>query len=84
MCRAIRDFYDMTGIKIGLKPAGGIRTSTDAINWLILVKEYLGDEWLNPHLFRIGASGLLSDIERELYFYCFGRYPGPEDPLPLA
>ena len=84
MCRAIRDFYDLTGIKVGLKPAGGIRTSADAISWLILVKEYLGNEWLNPQLFRIGASGLLSDIERELYSFVFGKYPSLEYPLPLA
>jgi len=63
MCRAIAAFQQQTGKKIGLKPAGGIRTSQDAINWLILVKTQLGDEWLTPELFRIGASGLLGDIE---------------------
>ncbi|XP_077285349.1 deoxyribose-phosphate aldolase isoform X2 [Arctopsyche grandis] len=63
MCRAIRQFHDETGTKIGLKPAGGIRTSQDAVNWLILIKEELGDDWLNSKLFRIGASGLLGDIE---------------------
>lgn len=83
MCRAIRDFYERTGYKIGLKPAGGIRTSADAINWLVLVKEELGHDWLNSTLFRIGASGLLSDIERELYAYAFGRYPLPNT-LPVA
>jgi len=77
MCRAIRDYYALTGCKVGLKPAGGIRVSKDALNWLVLVKEDLGNDWLNSDLFRIGASGLLSDIERELYAYAFGRYPQP-------
>ena len=83
MYRAIRDYQRLTGLKVGLKPAGGLRTSPDAINWLILIKEELGDEWLNPGLFRIGASGLLSDIERELYAFAFGHYPPPNS-LPLA
>nr|CAD7448574.1 unnamed protein product [Timema bartmani]CAD7453576.1 unnamed protein product [Timema tahoe] len=74
MCRAIRDFHERVGYKVGLKPAGGIRTSKDAIAWLILIKEELGTEWFDSHLFRIGASGLLTDIERQLYHYVTGRY----------
>jgi len=83
MCRAIRDYYAKTSYKVGLKPAGGIRVAKDALNWLVLVKEDLGLDWLNSELFRIGASGLLSDIERELYAYAFGRYPLPNS-LPVA
>lgn len=60
---------------MGLKPAGGIRISKDALSWLILVKELLGDEWLTPDLFRFGASGLLLDIEQELYRFATGLYP---------
>ena len=74
MVRAIRDYYQQTGFKIGYKPAGGIRTAKQAIEWLILMKEELGDEWLNPHLFRFGASGLLTDIERQLEHHVTGRY----------
>ncbi|CAK1553585.1 unnamed protein product [Leptosia nina] len=66
MCRAIRRFYQMYGIKVGLKPAGGIKTARDAVNWLILVQTELGPEWLSPELFRIGASSLLGVIEKEL------------------
>merc|ERR1711971_397363 len=64
MVRAIREFYEVTGKKIGFKPAGGIRTAKDCLVWLFLMKEELGDEWTTPELFRIGASGLLTDIER--------------------
>jgi len=77
MCRAIRHYFAKTGFRIGLKPAGGIRVAQDAINWLILIKEELGADWLQSHLFRIGASGLLADIERELYAHAFGRFPPP-------
>ncbi|XP_074259343.1 deoxyribose-phosphate aldolase isoform X1 [Saimiri boliviensis] len=66
MLRAIRDFFWKTGNKIGFKPAGGIRSAKDSLAWLSLVKEELGDEWLKPELFRIGASTLLSDIERQV------------------
>ncbi|VVC92837.1 unnamed protein product [Leptidea sinapis] len=66
MCRAIQDYYQMKGRKVGLKPAGGIKTARDAVNWLVLVKSQLGDEWLTPKLFRIGASSLLGVIEKEL------------------
>lgn len=62
MCRAIRKHYQNTGIKVGFKPAGGIKTAQDAINWLVLVYTELGPEWLTPKLFRLGASSLLDSI----------------------
>ena len=74
MVRAIRDYRERTGHHIGFKPAGGIRTAKDAIAWLILMKEELGREWLEPELFRFGASGLLTDIERQLEHHVTGRY----------
>jgi deoxyribose-phosphate aldolase len=74
MVRAIRDYYERTGYKVGFKPAGGIRTAKQALDWLILMKEELGNEWLNNTLFRLGASGLLSDIERQLSYFATGRY----------
>ena len=74
MVRQIRDFYDRTGVKIGFKPAGGIKKAKDALNWLILIKEELGEDWLNPKLFRFGASSLLSDIERQIEHNLTGRY----------
>lgn len=64
MIRAIQEFHRLTGKTIGLKPAGGVRTVDDAIKWLTLIKETLGDDYLNPELFRFGASGLLDDIEK--------------------
>lgn len=64
MVRAIEDFYKLTQRKIGFKPAGGVRTVQDAIAWISLIKLTLGDEWLQPHLFRFGASSLLDDIEK--------------------
>jgi deoxyribose-phosphate aldolase len=74
MCRAIRDYQTLAGFKIGFKPAGGVRTAKDALNWLILMKEELGREWLEPDLFRIGASSLLGDIERQIEHFVTGRY----------
>jgi len=74
MCRAIREYNEKTGFRVGFKPAGGIRTAKDAMNWLILIKEELGDDWLNNRMFRIGASGLLLDIERQLFHWVTGRY----------
>ncbi len=74
MVRAIRDYYERTGFKVGFKPAGGISKAKDAITWLILIKEELGDEWLNNQLFRFGASSLLGDIERQLEHFTTGRY----------
>uniref|UniRef100_A0A8C9FYK8 deoxyribose-phosphate aldolase n=1 Tax=Pavo cristatus TaxID=9049 RepID=A0A8C9FYK8_PAVCR len=66
MMRAIKEFYRQTGFKVGFKPAGGIRTAKEAITWLMLVKEELGVEWLKPELFRLGASSLLEDIEKQV------------------
>ena len=60
--------------KVGFKPAGGIRSAKDSLTWLSMMKEELGDEWTKPDLFRIGASGLLADIERQLYHYVTGQY----------
>ena len=74
MLRMIREFYEKTGKKIGFKPAGGISTSKDVINYIILMYEELGNKWIDPNFFRIGASSLLIDIERQLYHYALGRY----------
>jgi len=74
MLRALRDYRDATGFEIGFKPAGGLRTAKDALNWLILMKEELGLPWMRSDLFRIGASSLLTDIERQLSHYATGRY----------
>jgi deoxyribose-phosphate aldolase len=74
MIRAIRAYYELTGDKVGFKPAGGISKAKDALNWLILIKEELGNDWLNPELFRFGASSLLGDIERQLEHFVTGRY----------
>ncbi len=74
MIRCIREYEALTGFKVGFKPAGGIRKAKQALEWLILIKEELGDEWLNPQLFRFGASSLLGDIERQLEHYVTGRY----------
>jgi len=74
MVRAIREYLKRTGIKVGFKPAGGIRTAKDSLAWLSLMKEELGTEFTKNDLFRIGASSLLTDVERQLYHYCYGRY----------
>ena len=74
MMRAIRDYYERTGVRIGYKPAGGISKAKDALTYLALVKEELGDAWLDPHLFRFGASSLLLDIERQLEHQVTGHY----------
>ena len=74
MLRMIRDYYNKTGHKVGFKPAGGIRTAKQALEWQILMNEELGREWLEPELFRFGASGLLTDIERQLEHFVTGRY----------
>ncbi len=74
MARMIRAYEEETGHAVGLKPAGGIRSAKSALEWLILMKEELGDRWLSPSLFRFGASGLLTDIERQLEHYVTGRY----------
>ena len=74
MLRMIRYYYQKTGQKDVFKPAGGIRTAKQALEWQILMKEELGREWLEPELFRFGASGLLTDIERQLEHFVTGRY----------
>ena len=74
MLRMIRDYHQKTGYRVGFKPAGGIRTAKQALEWQILMKEELGREWLEPELFRFGASGLLTDIERQLEHFVTGRY----------
>jgi deoxyribose-phosphate aldolase len=74
MARALRDYGAKTGHKIGFKPAGGLKTAKDAIAWQILMKEELGHDWLQPDLFRLGASSMLGDIERQLEHHLTGRY----------
>jgi len=74
MARMIREYEMRTGAAIGFKPAGGIRAAKQALDWLILMKEELGDRWLKPALFRLGASSLLTDIERQLEHFVTGRY----------
>lgn len=74
MCRMIREYEMRTGIKVGFKPAGGVRTAKQVMNYQILMKEELGDPWLFPDLFRVGASALLTDIERQLSHHVTGRY----------
>jgi deoxyribose-phosphate aldolase len=74
MARMIRQWHEMTGRRVGFKPAGGISTAKDAMNYEFVMKEELGNEWLQPHLFRIGASSLLTDIERQLDHFVTGRY----------
>ncbi|XP_059472739.1 deoxyribose-phosphate aldolase [Neocloeon triangulifer] len=82
MCRAIRDYYALTGRKVGLKPAGGLRTAQDAVVWMNMIKEELGLDWLNPSLFRIGASGLLGNIERTLLELATGQKEPSFIPIP--
>lgn len=74
MVRALRDYDEQTEFKIGFKPAGGLKSAKDAMNWQILMKEELGRPWLEPNLFRFGASSMLADIERQLEHYVTGRY----------
>lgn len=74
MARSIRAYLERTGHAVGFKPAGGIRTAKQALEWLFLMKEELGDAWLRPDFFRFGASSLLADIERQLEHYATGRY----------
>jgi len=74
MLRQIRDFHERTGYHVGYKPAGGISKAKDALTYLSLIKDELGDKWLNPDLFRFGASSLLGDIERQLDHFNTGQY----------
>jgi deoxyribose-phosphate aldolase len=74
MARALRDYGELSGYTVGFKPAGGMKTAKDAMSWLFLMKEELGLPWLQPDLFRLGASSMLADIERQLEHYVTGRY----------
>jgi deoxyribose-phosphate aldolase len=74
MTRCIREFHERTGYQVGFKPAGGIRTAKQSLEWLMLIKEELGNPWLRPEWFRFGASSLLTDIERQLEHHVTGRY----------
>ena len=74
MIRQIRDYYERTGYHVGYKPAGGISKAKDSLTYLSLIKEELGDRWLQPDLFRFGASSLLGDIERQLEHFVTGHY----------
>ncbi len=74
MIRAIRDFHERTGHRVGYKPAGGISKAKDALVYLAMMKDELGDRWLQPDLFRFGASSLLGDIERQLEHHLTGAY----------
>ena len=74
MIRMIREYQERTGFKVGYKPAGGISAAKDVLNYQFLMKEELGRDWLEPTLFRIGASSLLADIERQLEHHVTGRY----------
>lgn len=74
MIRAIRDYHQRTGVRVGYKPAGGISKAKDALTYLALMKDELGDRWLQPDMFRFGASSLLGDIERQLEHHVTGRY----------
>jgi len=74
MTRAIREYAQETGMAVGFKPAGGIRTAQQSTQWLALMKDELGTPWMKAELFRFGASGLLNDIERQLDHYATGRY----------
>jgi len=74
MTRAIREFFNRTGHQVGFKPAGGVSKAKQALVWLSLMREELGTDWMMPNLFRIGASGLLADLERQLYHHITGHY----------
>jgi deoxyribose-phosphate aldolase len=74
MTRAIREYAQQTGMAVGFKPAGGIRTAKQSIDWLAMIKEELGPSWMRSEMFRFGASGLLGDIERQLEHQATGRY----------
>jgi deoxyribose-phosphate aldolase len=78
MLEAVRDFRDATGRQVGVKPAGGIRTTKDALRHLVLVKETVGGDWLTPEWFRIGASSLLNDLLMQRAKMTTGRYSGPD------
>ena len=78
MLEAVRDYHETTGLHIGVKPAGGIRTAKDAIKYLVTVNETAGPDWLDPELFRFGASSLLNDLLMQRTKLATGNYPGPD------
>ncbi|WP_028653925.1 deoxyribose-phosphate aldolase [Nocardioides sp. J54] len=78
MLEAVRDFREATGVQVGVKPAGGIRTAKDAIKYLVMVNEVAGDDWLDPDWFRFGASTLLNDLLMQRTKLTTGRYSGPD------
>jgi deoxyribose-phosphate aldolase len=78
MLEAVRDFRQQTGRQVGVKPAGGIRTSKDAIKYLVVVNETAGEDWLDPDWFRFGASTLLNDLLQQRMKQATGRYSGPD------
>jgi deoxyribose-phosphate aldolase len=83
MTRTIRDYHEQTGYAVGFKPAGGIRTAKNALEYMYLMKDELGERWLRPDLFRFGASALLTDIERQLEHFVTGRYAAAHrQPMP--
>ena len=83
MVRQIREYESATGFRVGYKPAGGIRTAKQSLDYLLLIKEELGERWLQPDLFRFGASSLLTDIERQLEHFVTGRYAAAHhQPMP--
>jgi deoxyribose-phosphate aldolase len=78
MAEAIRDFADQTGVQVGFKAAGGVRTAKQGWQYLVVLQETLGPEWLKPDLFRMGASSLLNDVLLQLRFQATGRYARPD------
>ncbi|RAG87431.1 deoxyribose-phosphate aldolase [Streptacidiphilus pinicola] len=78
LMEAVRDFRNATGVQVGVKPAGGIRTTKDAMKYLVMVNEILGDDWLSPDWFRFGASSLLNDLLMQRQKLASGRYSGPD------
>jgi len=83
MVRAIRDYFERTGYYVGFKPAGGIKSAKDVLTWFSLMKEELGDEWTHPELFRLGASSLVTDIERQIWHFVHGKYAANHD-MPMS
>ena len=78
MLEAIRNFHDSTGVRVGMKPAGGIRTSKDAVKYLLVLNETLGEAWMTPDWFRFGASSLLNDVLMQIRWLETGRYSSPD------
>ena len=78
MLQIVGEWHRLTGEKVGVKPAGGIKSSKDAIKYLVTVAETVGEEWLQPHLFRFGASTLLNDVLMQRQKLATGRYSGPD------